>query len=306
MIQFVTSDHIDPKRWDDAIYSSQFPSIFATYQFLSLSCKTWGALIDETYQTLIPLPYNVKFGVHYIYTPPFISRLGVFSSKSIDQQDILGMLSQIPSKFVLKELILNQCNDLDTGNLFTSYDLSLNSSFDTLYSSFSSNTKRNIKDAETKGLTYSDHVEIEEVIQLFKQNRGKELSKKIPQNHYDILITLAKLAEKNDLLDKVAVRNSQGVLIAAALFLKDQDRIWFWFSGRNNTYAEEKGMFFLINEYIKQHTNQQIILDFNGSNNPNIARFYAGFGSQKYTYPFYQSFNSFINPFIKVYKYIIK
>lgn len=306
MIQFVTSDHIDPKRWDDAIYSSQFPSIFATYQFLSLSCKTWGALIDETYQTLIPLPYNVKFGVHYIYTPPFISRLGIFSSKSIDQQDILGMLSQIPSKFVLKELILNQCNDLDTGNLFTSYDLSLNSSFDTLYSSFSSNTKRNIKDAETKGLTYSDHVEIEEVIQLFKQNRGKELSKKIPQNHYDILITLAKLAEKNDLLDKVAVRNSQGVLIAAALFLKDQDRIWFWFSGRNNEFADQKGMFFLINEYIKQHTNQQIILDFNGSNNPNIARFYAGFGSQKYTYPFYQSFNSFINPFIKVYKYIIK
>lgn len=306
MIQFVNAEHIDPKRWDDAIYSSQFPSIFATYQFLSLSCKTWGALIDETYQTLIPLPYNVKFGVHYIYTPPFISRLGVFSKRGIKQEEIQHFLNQIPSKFVLKELILNQSNDLDTGTLFTSFELSLDSSFETLFSSFSSNTKRNIKDAETKGLTYSDHVEIEEVIQLFKQNRGKELSKKIPQNHYDILITLAKLAEQNDLLDKVAVRNSQGVLIAAALFLKDQDRIWFWFSGRNNEYADQKGMFFLMNEYLKQHSNQKVILDFNGSNNPNIARFYAGFGSQKYTYPFYKSYYFLVNPFIKVYKYIIK
>lgn len=306
MIQFVTSDHIDPKRWDDAIYSSQFPTIFASYQFLSISCRTWGALMDKEYLILVPLPYNVKFGVHYIYTPPFISRLGVFSKKNIKSPEICEILNQIPSKFVLKELILNQCNDLDKGTMFTSYQLSLESSFETIYSSFSSNTKRNIKDATSKSLTYSDHVEIEEVIQLFKNNRGKELSKKIPQNHYDILSKLAQHAENNTLLDRVAVHNAQGVLVAAALFLKDQDRIWFWFSGRNNEYADQKGMFFLINEYLKQHSNRKVILDFNGSNNPNIARFYAGFGSQKYTYPLYQRYNSFINPFIKVYKYIIK
>lgn len=306
MIQFVTSDLIDPKRWDDAIYSSQFPTIFATYQFLTISCKTWGALIDEAYQILIPLPYNVKFGVHYIYTPPFISRLGVFTKKNIESHEICEILNQIPSKFVLKELIFNQCNDLDNSTMFTSYQLSLESSFETLYSSFSSNTKRNIKDATSKNLTYSDRVEIEEVIQLFKNNRGKELSKKIPQNHYDILSKLAQHAENNALLDKVAVHNDQGVLIAAALFLKDKDRIWFWFSGRNNEFADQKGMFFLINEYLKQHANRKVILDFNGSNNPNIARVYAGFGSRKYTYPLYQRYNSFINPLIKVYKYIIK
>lgn len=306
MIQFVTSDHIDPKRWDDAIYSSQFPTIFATYQFLSISCKSWGALIEDDYQTVIPLPYNIKLGIHYIYTPPFISRLGVFSKRTIESLEICEYLKQIPSKFVLKELILNQCNGLDKGTMFTSYHLSLESSFEALYSSFSTNTKRNIKDASTKELTYSDQVTIEEVIHLFKNNRGNELSKKIPQNHYDILSILAKYADNNALLDKVAVHNAQGVLIAAALFLKDQDRVWFWFSGRNNEFADQKGMFFLINEYIKQHSNQKVILDFNGSNNPNIARFYAGFGSQKYTYPFYKKYCSFVNPFIKVYKYIIK
>jgi len=306
MIQFVTSDHIDPKRWDDAIYSSQFPTIFASYQFLSISCKTWGALVDDQYQTVIPLPYNVKFGIHYIYTPPFISRLGVFSKRNVDRDEIRRFLNQIPSKFVLKELLLNQSNDLDTGFLFASHELSLNNSFETLYSSFSSNTKRNIKDALAKELTYSDQVSIEEVIELFKNNRGKELSYKIPQAHYDILTHLAKQAANNELLDTVAVHNREGILIAAALFLKDQDRIWFWFSGRNNEYADQKGMFFLIKEYIQQHSNQKVYLDFNGSNNPNIARFYAGFGSQKYTYPFYKKYCSFVLPFLKVYKYIIK
>ena len=46
----------------------------------------------------------------------------------------------------------------------------------------------------------------------------------------------------------------------------------------------KKAMFFLIDEYIRRHAEQQYILDFNGSMNENVARLYKGFGGQPYTF----------------------
>ena len=43
-------------------------------------------------------------------------------------------------------------------------------------------------------------------------------------------------------------------------------------------------MFFLLDEYIKQHAGEQISLDFNGSMNENVARLYKGFGGLPYDF----------------------
>ena len=66
------------------------------------------------------------------------------------------------------------------------------------------------------------------------------------------------------------------------------------------------GMFHLIDQWIRHNANRELILDFNGSNNPNIARFYHGFGAEKYEYPFYQKKKNGIKMFINAYKYLIK
>ncbi len=43
-------------------------------------------------------------------------------------------------------------------------------------------------------------------------------------------------------------------------------------------------MTFLIDQVIDEHTPSQIVLDFEGSNDPNLARFYKGFGAKRTTY----------------------
>ena len=45
------------------------------------------------------------------------------------------------------------------------------------------------------------------------------------------------------------------------------------------------GMPFLIDEIIKENSPGFRILDFEGSNDPNLARFYKGFGAVKSVYP---------------------
>lgn len=306
MIQFVEAKNIDPKKWDDLIFASQGSTIFATYEFLSLSASTWGALIADNYQWVIPLPYRKKWGVYYIYSPPFISRLGLFSSKPLSNKEIQIAFSHIPKKFQLIELILNRFTSLPNQTEFRSFDLDLNQDYQEIWSGYSENTKRNIKSSSKHNLLVSNEVETDEIIDLFKQNRGKKIDKIIPDSHFETLKNLVGYAESLDNIEKWAVYNQDNQLLAGALFLKDQNRSWFWFSGRDNARAEYKAMFYLIDQYIQKYANSPLILDFNGSNNPNVARFYSGFGASSYKYPYLKKYNPLLNPFIKWYKMMKK
>ena len=101
------------------------------------------------------------------------------------------------------------------------------------------------------------------------------------------------------------MRDCDGSLLAGAVFLRDHGRIWFWASGRDEARADRKAMFFLMDEYIRQHAQQPLVLDFNGSSTESVARFYAGFGSQRYTFPALSTLcDSWAKPFLHLYRKI--
>jgi len=302
MIRFLTSDQIVKQNWDDLIHASQFPTIFATYDFLTIASKQWGALIFNDYEACMPLPFQKKFGIQYIYTPPFISRLGIFSKIPVDDLLVASFMKSIPKKNKLIELILNPTIPLSTQQNHTSFFLDLKTDYDILYQNYSENTRRNLKTAAKHNLRLTQEVSTKEITQLFINNRAKNLEHPIPFAHYTILEHLAHFSDTVEKLLHYGVIDPDGNLIAGALFLKDANRFWFWFSGRDNTNFEKRAMFFLIDQMIQQQCNSSIVLDFNGSNNPNIARFYAGFGATSYTCPYYQKYDPLTNLFIKWYK----
>lgn len=306
MIQFVEAKNIDHQRWDDLIFASQYPTIFASYEFLSTASSSWGALIADDYQWAIPLPYRKKWGVYYIYSPAFISRLGLFSRSPLTNEEVQIAFSHIPRKFQLVELILNPTIQLPEQVQFRSVELDLNRSYEEIRASYSENTKRNVKSSAKHQFVISEDVDIVEIIDLFKKNRGKKIDKTIPDSHYETLKNLIDYAEGLGNIEKWAIHDSEHHLLAGAIFLKDQDRQWFWFSGRDNSKADTKAMFFLIDRYIQKNANTPVILDFNGSNDNNVARFYLGFGSAPYNYPYFKRYNPLLNPFIKWYKMMKK
>lgn len=306
MIQFIEAKNIDPNRWDDLIFASQNPTIFASYEFLYTASSKWGALVFGDYQWVIPLPYKKKWGVFYIYSPPFISRLGLFSRIHLTNEEIQDAFTHIPKKFQLIELILNRSNQLPEQTLFRSFELDLNIDYSDIWSKYSENTKRNVKSSNKHNLVISDEVEIDAIIDLFTKNRGKKIDNLIPDSHYETLKNLVDHAQRIGNIEKWGVYNQENIFLAGAIFLKDQNRSWFWFSGRENTLSEYKAMFFLIDQYINKNANKPIILDFNGSNDPNMARFYSGFGAVPYHYPYFKKYNPLLNPFIKWYKMMKK
>ncbi len=292
MICFVRHQDIDPAKWDSTVLSSRFSSLLATFEYINAltADSGWDALIEDDYAAVMPLPRRKKLGVPYIYTPFFISGLGIFSPKSVDSRKTLAFFHAIPHRFRQVDLILNTENDpslLETDILQgVSHRLNLLPPYPTLFQSFSQNTKRNIKTAQRHLLSITDNPDIlEHTINLFRKYRGQSKSVNFRNRDYETLRKTALMVHKAGALDLRGALTPTGELAAGALFLKEPHRTLFWFSGRDGSLSSSCPMFFILNEYIKENAGKDLVLDFNGSSDENVARLYRSFGGMPYQIP---------------------
>ena len=71
--------------------------------------KHWDALVLNDYEAVLPLTWNKKYGVYYLYQPPFTAHLGVFG-KNLNKELINDFLNTIPVKFKYWDISLNHAN----------------------------------------------------------------------------------------------------------------------------------------------------------------------------------------------------
>ena len=83
----------------------------------------------------------------------------------------------------------------------------------------------------------------------------------------------------------INVLNENMELCAGAFFIESNNKVIFLFSGLSEEGKSLNAMPFLIDSFIKQNSGKNITLDFEGSNDVNLARFYKSFGSKECVYP---------------------
>ena len=310
MIRFYRHEEIDRTRWDACIEASPAATLFASYDFLSVANPEWAALIEDDYAAVMPLPWRSKFGMKYVYNPFYFTRLGIFSTKPITCEIVTEFLQAVPKSFVSMDISLNESipdeASIPKGYLKVSHRLDLNQPYEVICKGYGNNHKRNIKAARAFEPVIDESITSEEVIALYRgSRRGSGKNVRMQDVDYAIFLKVCEIAKERGLVDVWGVRDSDGALLAGAVFLRDHDRVWFWASGRDEERADRKAMFFLMDEYIQKHAQQPLLLDFNGSSTESVARFYAGFGSQRYTFPALSVLcNSWAKPFLHLYRKI--
>ncbi|MBO7494390.1 MAG: GNAT family N-acetyltransferase [Bacteroidales bacterium] len=296
MIRFLKHSEIDPEKWNQAVRNSLSSNVLAEYELLNLLTDgdTWHALVENDYEAVMPLPTRKKGVLKYVYTPFFLPQMGIFSEREITPQKVADFLYEISRHYVLADVLMNEKTESGHGNHeFVSHSLSLYLAYNELYSRFHENTRRNIKAAQKQQIQVTVQEEkIADIIALFRTNKGSEEAVHFRENDYAKLQHVADYLLEHNLLEIYGVRTVQNELAAGALFVKDGKRRWFWFSGRDNQLSESKPMFLLLDTYIRDHSESDLYLDFNGSSNPNVARLYQGFDGKRYTIPFVRQFKN--------------
>jgi hypothetical protein len=280
MLKLVPRKEIDVLKWDDLIAHSPAETIYPYCWYLDTVAENWSALIVDDYRFVMPLVWKKKVGMKYIYQPFYTQQLGVFSREYVEPELIQRMLKILYKKFRFAGLNFNAKNLVGEEKPFTvddksNYVMTLNQDYDTHYKGFSSNAKRNIK----KSMEFSEQVErnlpVEELVRLKRENDVIRRS----EADYRWLEKVLETIQQNDAGKIYAIRK-ESEISAAAFFAFSKTRGIYLLSASSQKGKEQRGMFRIVDNFIQDYAGSGIILDFEGSNLPSVARFFAGFGAQ--------------------------
>jgi len=289
MIKYIHHSEIDLNKWDATI--AECGNVYAYSWYLNIVHPGWEALVEDDYQSVMPLTGGKKFGVDYLYQPFFVQQLGVFSKQALTAEKTEQFLQAIPKKYRFAEIRLNEKNPFGEGAQGIEYHrnvlLDLNRGYDEIKANYHQNTKRNLAKAEGNQLQLVDTVIPYHVVALFRDNRGALLDK-WGDAEYNVMTRLATAAQQKGHAFILGVtEKGVGELLSAAIFMQANNRVTFLFSGLTQQGKDKQAMTFLLDQTIQKYANQPITFDFEGSDDENLARFYLGFGGDEVRYPAY-------------------
>lgn len=292
MLEYLRHEQIDKVRWDDCITHAPNALVYALSWYLDVVHEGWEALVevnDGNYQSVMPLTCNSKYGVNYLFQPFFTQQLGVFSRSPLTEEKVVSFLKAIPKKFLRVEIRLNEGNPVPEGFRRVDFHrnclLDLRPSYELLTSHYHENTKRNLKKSLKYGLCLVKGVPVSTVVELFRHDRGASV-KHWGDQEYARLERLIERAITSQNALVYGIQNSDNKeVICGAILLQFEHRIIFLFSGNSGAGKSCQAMTFLLDQVIREFAGKMRWLDFEGSDDSDLARYYLGFGAEEKKYP---------------------
>ncbi len=294
MIKYFQHEDIDLNKWDECIYQCTHLTYPLSW-YLNCVSPNWNAFIIEKnnhYEAVFPICTRKKKGINYVYQPYFTQQLGYFS-KTPSSQEFATFLKKLNKKFLhvdLNSTIKNGALLSEISHSFFLQEnetclLNLQEDYEVTYRKYNSNRKRDLKKAKKNNLECSSSEDINSLIKIFKETKGKEVSE-LKKNHYNNLKSIFHQGKKRQQAEIFIVqnKNDKEKILAAGLFLFSKTQITFLF-GCTSIFGRNNGaMTFLMDYVIKKYANTNYILDFEGSNISSISHYYQSFGAEPYTY----------------------
>jgi hypothetical protein len=285
-IQYLTYSQIDKFKWDACIDKASNGLIYGYSFYLDHMAKHWDALVLNDYESVMPLTWNKKYGIRYLYQPFLTAQLGVFGKRVTDEQ-VRYFINSVPASFRYIDISLNNKNIEGSPTKpciqRNNYVLNLDKPYETLYSNYRENIQRNIRKAYQLGCILQKDFDVEKVIELAVQqmkSRGNEESENIERFR-----KLYQYLHKRQMAITYGVFSIQNELLASCVFFFSHNRVYYILAGNHPTSKMIGASHALIDGYIKDNAGKNMLLDFEGSDISSLAHFYSSFGAALEIYP---------------------
>jgi hypothetical protein len=285
-IRYLQNQEIDKSKWDKCIKESPNGLIYAASIYLDHMCETWDAIVINDYEAVMPIPLKKKYGVRYVYQPPFVQQLGLVYRDEIFNNFLHPVLQKLSKKIKFGDYSLNFFNKQASLSIKNNFVLFLNNNYENIYFHYKDVLKRNLKNANKKQFIVASSSQVSDSIDV----NIHLYSSKIPQLFASDFDKLKLLCNKLLSQEKIIIREAKdekGNLLASNLCLKDSKRIYLLLSSTTPEGRKKEANHFLLDHIIKEFAGQELIFDFEGSDIPGIAYFYQGFGATNQPYYFY-------------------
>ncbi|MCX7744343.1 MAG: GNAT family N-acetyltransferase [Flavobacteriales bacterium] len=276
MISLQSQQTLNRIAWDQLIDEALNDSLFGQSWLLDLACKNWQALVLNDYEAALVLPINKKWGIKYAYNPLFIRECGIFSRTPLKRDVLQQFIHAIPRAIFSVDLFLN---DSAGSSLFSQrvyQTLVLNQPIEHLRKNYNENTRRNIRKAEKFNVELVFGTNAAEVTSMFLKNKLPEIKELKPADEVMLRQMLQAAIDRNQGFTALVIKEDE--CLASAGFIHHKDTLLFFKGSVTETGRKIGAMHFLMDQVLEKYTSKFNIFDFGGSNQPEVSRFYKGFG----------------------------
>ncbi len=274
-LTILPSYNIDRLKWDECLYSSALPFMYASSSYLDNMADNWSGIIGNDYELIMPIPWRKKYGIKYTYSIPFVQQLGLFGKQAVND-NIEACIKMLQNNFKYGDYAFNHLNKLNNAKKSNNYVLSLASDYKTISLFYSNKLKSRLKKASQNVFAYSNAT-AEDAIKYYNELYGTRMPNITPEDYNSFYaFCMLKLKEDNLVLRKISLAKD---LLAINLLVKDQHRLYNLLSC---TFREGRNVFaghFLYDSLIKEFSRTGLVFDFEGSDIPGVEQFYKSFGA---------------------------
>jgi hypothetical protein len=253
----------------------------------AMAAGQWDALVLEDYQAVMPLTWRSKAGIRYLYQPAFTQQTGIFSRLPTTSSLVDAFLLQLGRHFRFAEIFLNYGNEHPSLQKHINFTLPLKDSYERLSGGYKENLVRNLKKPAVSALDYLKEIDFRIALQNYRQEYATRNTGTKGED-YRNFEKLCLFAQKQGMLLTRAVTDRSQQVLASALLFQDARRLFLLLF---TTLAEGRRVdagHFLIDRLVREWAATDLVLDFEGSDHPGVARFYGSFGGFDQPYFFYR------------------
>lgn len=285
-IQYLKQEQIDKTKWDACVESAANGLVYGYSFYLDTMAANWEALVYNDYKFIMPLTWNKKWGVKYLYQPFITAQLGIFGNdlnSAIRDQ----FIAAIPSRYKYIDIALNSGNILETPHPYSfprsNFILDLNKPYETIYNQYNENSKRNIKKCNQQASFVKKNIDVEKIISL--ATAQMKMQGQVPEENISRFRTLYHLLSKKGMAVNYSIYLNNDEIAASAVFFYSHHRAYYILVGNHTSGRDSGSSHALIDAFIKDNAGKKNCLDFEGSDIASLASFYKGFGAQNEPYP---------------------
>lgn len=286
---------IDNELWNDLIRRSRQSVIYAHTDYLDIVCRSWKALVWPSatgFSIVMPLPVKMKAGIRAVYQPFFCQYLGIFSLNELSNAEIRAFVSSLSFHFRYISSYYfnpeNYCQLQEMEILFpeirvqvsTTHWLRLDKCYPRILSQYSRDRRSNLK----RSLRYDWQIErsgdIEPLIGLFKQHHAPGMAGGVHSGAYGTLESLFYKMQTMGFTELIYAKQKEHIH-AGILLIRHSGRVIYIFNASDQVGRAGNARTWMLDQYIRLHAEQPLIIDFESPEIVSIARFYQSFGSRE-------------------------
>jgi len=288
MISYREHHSIDISKYNSCVKLNAQKIPYALSWYLDAVCEQWDCLVLNDYDAVWPLPFRKKLGLKYFFRPFAIQQLGIYSKQLLNAEQLLAFQQKLSENCRFADVYLNE-NQLITSLSKNwevrgqeNYVLKLKRSYQEVYQGFNSNLKRKLKKHQDANFDLFESDGPQVLIDLFAANKGKELN--LSSEFYRSMEKAMFQVLHRGLAKVFTIYGGPNQLLAGVFFIEYQGRSIFLFSAVSAMGRDLDAMTYLINEYLIFNSEKLVELDFEGSLDEGLARFYHSFGAEPQLY----------------------